>query len=75
MSGHSHWAGIKHKKGLADAKRSKAFSKIAREITIAAREGGNPEFNSKLKLVIEKAKVINMPAENIEKATKEGLVN
>jgi YebC/PmpR family DNA-binding regulatory protein len=73
MSGHSHWAGIKHKKGLADAKRSKAFSKMAKEITIAAKEGSdNPEFNSKLRLAIEKAKGLNMPAENIERAVKRG---
>lgn len=73
MSGHSHWAGIKYKKGLADAKKSQAFSKIAREITIAAREGGgNPDFNSKLKLAIEKAKATNMPTANIERAIKRG---
>jgi len=72
MSGHSHWAGIKYKKGVADAKKGQAFSKIAREITIAAREGGDPKFNSKLKMAIEKAKDWNMPAENIERAIKRG---
>jgi len=73
MSGHSHWHSIRYKKGIADAKKSKAFSKMSREITIAAREGGgNPEFNTKLRLAIERAKSINMPAENIEKAIKRG---
>jgi len=72
MSGHSHWAGIKYKKGLADIKKSQAFSKTAREITIASREGSNPDFNSKLRLAIEKAKSIRMPTENIERAIKRG---
>jgi YebC/PmpR family DNA-binding regulatory protein len=73
MSGHSHWAGIKHKKGIADAKKSKAFSKIAREITVAAKEGGNdPEFNPKLRITLEKARSLNMPGENIERAIKKG---
>lgn len=74
MSGHSHWAGIKHKKGLADAKRSKVFSKFAQEITLAAREGGgDPSFNAKLRTVIDKAKAMNMPADNIERAVKRGV--
>jgi len=72
MSGHSHWHSIKYQKTAADAKKSKTFSKIAREITIAAKEGSDPEFNSKLRLAIEKAKSINMPAENIERAIKRG---
>jgi len=72
MSGHSHWHSIKYQKTAADVKKSKAFSKIAREITIAAKEGGDPEFNSRLRLAIEKAKSINMPAENIERAIKRG---
>jgi len=73
MSGHSHWHSIKYQKTVADAKKSKAFSKMAREITIITREGGgNPEFNSKLRLTIEKAREINMPADNIEKAIKRG---
>jgi YebC/PmpR family DNA-binding regulatory protein len=72
MSGHSHWHSIKYQKTAADAKKSKAFSKMSREITIAAREGGNPEFNSKLRLAIERAKSIRMPAENIERAIKRG---
>ena len=72
MSGHSHWAGIKHKKGIADAKRSKVFSKIAKEITIAAKDGGDINFNSKLRLVVEKARSSNMPADNIDRAIKKG---
>ncbi|MBI2644370.1 MAG: YebC/PmpR family DNA-binding transcriptional regulator [Candidatus Wildermuthbacteria bacterium] len=72
MSGHSHWAGIKHKKGLADAKRSKLFSKFARELTIAARQGGDPSINTVLRAIIEKAKDINMPSENITRAIKRG---
>src|SRR3989338_4312185 len=71
MSGHSHWAGIKHKKGLADAKRSQLFSKLARELTIAAKEGGSdPMTNPRLRTVIEKARVANMPTENVERALK-----
>lgn len=73
MAGHSHWSKIKYRKEATDAKKSQAFSKMAREITVAVREGGgNPEFNPKLKLVIEKAKSINLPAENIERAIKRG---
>jgi YebC/PmpR family DNA-binding regulatory protein len=73
MSGHSAWKNIKYKKEAADAKRSKAFSKISREITIAAREGGkDPDFNPRLRMAIERAKDFNMPAENIEKAIKRG---
>lgn len=72
MSGHSHWHSIKYKKGVADAKKSQAFSKMSREITMAAREGGDPKFNAKLRLAIEKARSIRMPAENIEKAIKRG---
>jgi YebC/PmpR family DNA-binding regulatory protein len=73
MSGHSHWSKVKWKKGLLDSKKSQAFSKIAREITVAAREGGgDPNFNAKLRLAIEKAKSIRLPAENIERAIKRG---
>lgn len=73
MSGHSHWKTIKHKKGEADAKKSAAFSKMAREITIAAKQGGiDLVFNAKLRLAIEKAKGVNMPADNIERAIKKG---
>jgi YebC/PmpR family DNA-binding regulatory protein len=73
MSGHSHWAGIKHRKGINDAKRASTFTKFGRLITIAAREGGkNPEFNFKLKLAIDQARAVNMPKENIERAIKRG---
>lgn len=73
MAGHSHWAGIKHKKGVADAKRGKIFSKHARAIMVAARLGGSdPEMNLRLKYAIDKAKADNMPKENIERAVKKG---
>lgn len=69
MSGHSKWSTIKRKKGAADAKRGQAFSKFARMITIAAKEGGiDPEMNFKLRLAIDKAKQINMPLATIERA-------
>jgi YebC/PmpR family DNA-binding regulatory protein len=72
MSGHSHWATIKRKKALTDLQRGRIFSKLAREIEIAAREGGDPELNPKLRVAIEKAKEARMPAENIERAIKRG---
>ncbi|MDO8264752.1 MAG: YebC/PmpR family DNA-binding transcriptional regulator [Candidatus Parcubacteria bacterium] len=73
MSGHSHWATIKRKKGATDAKRGQEFSKMVRVITIAAREGGSdPITNSKLRMVIERAKQLKMPSENIERAIKRG---
>lgn len=73
MSGHSHWAGIKHKKGLEDAKRAKIFTRLAKPIVIAAREGGgNPETNFKLRMAVDKAKAFNMPKDNIEKAIQRG---
>lgn len=74
MSGHSKWANIKHKKARSDEKRGKEFTKIAKEITIAVRTGGggDPESNSKLKLAIQKAKNINMPNDNINRAIKKG---
>jgi len=73
MAGHSKWAQIKHKKAKADKERGKIFSKLTREIVVAARVGGgNPEFNPKLRLAIEKAKEHNMPQENIERAIKRG---
>ncbi len=73
MSGHSHWAGIKHKKALTDAKRANIFTKFGHLITIAAREGGgNPEANFKLKLAIDQARSVNMPNVNIERAIKRG---
>ncbi|WP_457568727.1 YebC/PmpR family DNA-binding transcriptional regulator [Desulfurobacterium sp.] len=73
MAGHSKWANIKHKKAAQDAKRGKIYTKLAREITVAAREGGgDPEFNPRLRAAIEKAKKFNMPKENIERAIKRG---
>ena len=73
MSGHSKWAGIKHKKAIVDAKKGKAFSKVSKEITIAARiGGGNPDMNPRLRLAIEKAKEVNMPADNIKRAVQKG---
>ena len=69
MSGHSHWAGIKHKKELTDAKRAKFFTKAGRLITVAARKGGpDPNTNPTLRLAIEKAREVNMPKVNIERA-------
>lgn len=71
MSGHSKWATIKRKKAAVDAKRGKIFTKLIKEITIAAREGGgDPEGNPRLRLAIDNAKASNMPAENIERAIK-----
>ena len=73
MAGHSHWSSIKHKKGTADARRGKLFSKLAKAITSAARQGGgNPEMNIKLQYAIDKAKAENMPKDNIERATLKG---
>lgn len=73
MSGHSRWAGIKHKKGLADVKRGKLFTKIIREITIAARMGGGaPESNPRLRKAMEDAREANMPADNMKKAIQRG---
>jgi YebC/PmpR family DNA-binding regulatory protein len=73
MSGHSHWATIKRKKGAADAKRGAAFTRLAREIVMAARQGGgDPDSNFRLVLAIEKARAGNMPKDNIERAIKRG---
>ena len=72
MSGHSKWAGIKHKKAIIDAKRGKVFTRIIRELTIAARQGGNPENNVRLRKAIEDAKCANMPMDNIKKAIQRG---
>ena len=73
MSGHSHWAGIKHKKALTDAKRASVFTKLGRLISIAAREGGgSSETNFKLKLAMDQARAANMPKENIERAIRRG---
>ena len=73
MSGHSKWASIKHKKGATDAKRGKLFTKLARAITVAAREGGgNPEGNATLATAIQKAKDQSMPKDNIQRAIDRG---
>ncbi|MDQ6710729.1 MAG: YebC/PmpR family DNA-binding transcriptional regulator [Candidatus Dormibacteraeota bacterium] len=73
MSGHSKWSSIKHKKGLTDARKGQQFTKMAREISIAAREGGgNPDGNYRLRLAIEKARDVNMPQENVQRAIKRG---
>lgn len=73
MSGHSKWSTIKRKKGAADAKRGQLFTKIGRELAIAAREGGpDPDANFRLRLVVDKAKANNMPKENIERAIRRG---
>jgi YebC/PmpR family DNA-binding regulatory protein len=73
MSGHSHWAGIKYKKAAADAKRGKVWSKIARMLIVAAKQGGgDPSANLSLRYAIDKAKAANMPKDTIEKAIKKG---
>ncbi len=73
MSGHSHWATIKHKKGAIDAKRGKLWSKLSRAIIIAARHGGgDPTMNLKLRYAIDKAREVSMPKDNIERAIKRG---
>lgn len=72
MSGHSKWATIKRKKGAIDAKRSRIFTRIVKEITVAVKEGGSPdpEFNPRLRLAVNNAKGVNMPKDNIERAIK-----
>lgn len=73
MSGHSKWSTIKHKKAKTDEKKGKEYTRIAKEIILAARSGGgDPEANSKLKLVVQKAKAVNMPNDNIARAIKKG---
>ena len=73
MSGHSKWAGIKHKKAIIDAKKGKVFTRITREIVVAAREGGgNPENNSRLRKAMESAREANMPVDNVKKALQRG---
>ncbi|HJS74681.1 MAG TPA: YebC/PmpR family DNA-binding transcriptional regulator [Vicinamibacteria bacterium] len=73
MSGHSKWHSIKHKKAAIDSKRGKAFTQIIKEITVAARTGGgDPSFNPRLRLAVDKAKAENMPKDNIERAIKKG---
>ncbi|MFA5139469.1 MAG: YebC/PmpR family DNA-binding transcriptional regulator [Elusimicrobiota bacterium] len=73
MGGHSHWAGIKHKKALTDAKRGKVWTKLVREITIAARlGGGNMEHNPRLRKAVDDARAENMPSENVKRAIQKG---
>lgn len=73
MSGHSKWHSIKHQKGVADARRGQLFTKLTRELIIAAREGGgNPEMNFRLRLAVQKARDSNMPMDNIDRAIKKG---
>ena len=72
MSGHSKWATIKHKKAATDAKRGQLFTKLIKEITIAARGGGNPDTNPRLRVAIERGKESSMPADNIDRAVKKG---
>ncbi len=73
MSGHSKWSGIKHKKAIVDAQRGKAFTKVVREITVAAKiGGGSPEINARLRLAIAKGRDVNLPKDKIEQAIKKG---
>ena len=73
MSGHSKWSTIKRKKGAADAKRGKIFSRLAKEISMAAKGGGgDADMNPKLRTILLKAKAANMPADNIDRAVKKG---
>jgi YebC/PmpR family DNA-binding regulatory protein len=73
MSGHSKWASIKHKKGALDAKRGKIFTRLIKELTVAARTGGgDPDMNPRLRTIIADAKAANMPAENIKRAIRRG---
>ena len=76
MAGHSHWAGIKHKKGKADKQRSKIFSKLSKEITVAAKLGDkNPDMNPRLRSAIQAARSANMPKDNIERAINKSSSN
>ena len=76
MAGHSHWAGIKHKKGKADKQRSKIFSKLSKEITVAAKLGDkDPAMNPRLRSAIQAARSANMPKENIERAIDKSSTN
>ena len=72
MSGHSKWATIKHKKGALDAKRGKIFTRLLKEIAVAAKSGGNPDSNARLRTAITAAKAENMPADNIKRAIQRG---
>ena len=74
MAGHSKWANIKHRKGAQDAKRGKVFTKLIKEITVAARiGGGDPDGNPRLRVALDKARQANMPRDNIDRAIKKGL--
>ena len=76
MAGHSHWAGIKHKKGRADKQRSKIFSKLSKEITVAAKLGDkDPAMNPRLRSAIQAARSANMPKDNIERAIDKSSIN
>ena len=76
MAGHSHWAGIKHRKGRADEKRSKIFSKLSKEITVAAKLGSkDPDMNPRLRSAIQAARTANMPKDNIERAISKSELN
>ncbi len=73
MGGHSHWSTIKRQKGASDAKRGQLFTKLSREVSVAAREGGgDPAMNARLRLAIDKAKEGNMPADTIKRAVERG---
>ncbi|MBE7415237.1 MAG: YebC/PmpR family DNA-binding transcriptional regulator [Deltaproteobacteria bacterium] len=72
MAGHSKWANIKHKKAKSDAKKGKVFTKLVKEIMVAAKSGSDPSGNPRLRLAVEKAKAENLPADNIERAIKKG---
>lgn len=74
MAGHSKWANIKHRKGREDAKRGKAFSKVTREITVAAKMGGgDPDGNARLRAALDKARAVNMPKDNVARAIQKGI--
>lgn len=72
MSGHNKWSKIKRKKAVTDAKKSKSFSIVSKEIILAAKNGGDPDYNFQLKMAVDKARSLNMPNDNIEKAIKRG---
>lgn len=73
MAGHSKWANIKHRKAAQDAKKGKVFTKVAREITVAAKEGGgDPDMNPRLRLALDKARAVNLPKDNVDRAIKKG---
>lgn len=73
MAGHSKWANIKHRKAAQDAKKGKVFTKVAREITVAAKEGGgDADMNPRLRLALDKAKAVNLPKDNVDRAIKKG---